>query len=120
VEALTFPIHEPGPFSKLESAWVSTFALFASGGPDRVVTATSTVPEPGGEIAVIKLSLATVTDAACDAPNLTAVAVLKPLPAMVTTVPPLRLPRSGPIDDTPGADRRYAKTPLPRIAASSI
>lgn len=54
---------------------------------------TSTVPLPGGEIAVIELSLLTVKVVALVLPNWTAVAVpqvTKRLPVIVTLVPPGR------------------------------
>jgi hypothetical protein len=54
-----------------------------------VVTVTSTVPVPAGETAEIVLSLVMVKlIAAIPVPKYTAVAVEKPLPEMVTAVPP--------------------------------
>ena len=52
--------------------------------PPGVVTVTSTVPVPGREVAVIEVALLTVKLVAAVAPNLTAVAPVKPVPVMVT------------------------------------
>jgi hypothetical protein len=64
--------------------------------PAGVVTVTSTVPEPipFGETAVIDVAEFTVT-LALAAPNLTAVAPVKPVPVIVTVVPPLGEPWFG-------------------------
>jgi len=64
---------------------------------------TSTVPLPGGEVAVIEVAEFTVKLVALAAPNLTAVAPVKPLPAMATDVPPSAVPDVGEIDVTLGA-----------------
>jgi hypothetical protein len=56
--------------------------------PPAVVTATSTVPTPVGEVAVIWVALSTVKEPAALLPNLTAVAPEKLVPVMVTLVPP--------------------------------
>ena len=56
--------------------------------PPAVVTVTSTVPVPAGEVAVIWFALMTVNEAAALPPNLTAVAPEKFVPVMVTLVPP--------------------------------
>ena len=79
---MTFPTHDPGPLSNVESALVSTFRTFPADAPVAVMTVTSTVPEPGGATAVIELSLVTVNDRASDAPNRTDVALLNPPPVM--------------------------------------
>jgi hypothetical protein len=63
--------------------------------PDGVVTVTSTVPVPAGETAVIELAELTVKLVALVAPNLTAVAPVKPLPLTVTVVPPACGPALG-------------------------
>ena len=63
--------------------------------PSDVVTETSTVPLPAGEVAVITSSLWTEMLVASCVPNLTAVAPLKPAPLMVTTVPPAAGPDVG-------------------------
>src|SRR5450759_2527280 len=57
--------------------------------PSGVVTVTSTVPAPGGEIAVIELSEPTVKLDALVEPNLTTVAPVNLVPVMVTEVPPV-------------------------------
>src|SRR5258708_37061249 len=56
--------------------------------PPAVVTVTSTVPTPVGEVAVIWVALSTVKEAAALLPKLTAVAPEKLVPVMVTLVPP--------------------------------
>jgi len=59
--------------------------------PSGVVTVISTVPrfDADGLVAVIEVSLLNVNDDAADWPNITAVTPVKPLPVMVTTVPPV-------------------------------
>ena len=64
---------------------------------------TSTVPDPGGEVAVICVSLTMDTDTAPVAPNFTAVAPVKPEPVMVTVVPPPAGPLVGATRVTAGA-----------------
>src|SRR5262249_3934951 len=56
--------------------------------PPAVVTVTSTVPTPVGEVAVIWVALSTVKEPAALLPNLTAVAPEKLVPVMVTLLPP--------------------------------
>src|SRR5258708_34269911 len=56
--------------------------------PPAVVTVTSTVPTPAGEVAVIWVALLTVKDPAALLPNLTAAAPEKLVPVMVTLLPP--------------------------------
>jgi hypothetical protein len=56
--------------------------------PASVVTVTSTVPIPAGEVAVIWVALLTVKEPAALLPKLTAVAPEKLVPVMVTLVPP--------------------------------
>ena len=56
--------------------------------PPGVVTVTSTVPVPAGEVAVIWLALLTLKEPAALPPNLTAVAPVKLVPVIVTLVPP--------------------------------
>jgi hypothetical protein len=63
--------------------------------PPGVVTVTSTTPEPAGAVAVIWVSELTVTLVAAVAPNLTDVAPVKPVPVIVTTVPPAAGPEVG-------------------------
>ena len=62
------------------------------------VFTTSTVPAAsGGEVAVIEVSELTVKDAAGTPPNVTAKAPVKPLPLIVTEVPPAVVPLVVPI-----------------------
>jgi hypothetical protein len=70
-----------------------------------VVTVTSTSPaEPAGDVAVIDVSETTVKDAAAVEPNETALAPMKPVPVIVTCVPPATGPALGLTPVTPGAD----------------
>ena len=61
--------------------------------PVGVVTVTSTVPEPAGDVAVMLVELTTVTPMAALAPKSTAVAAVKLVPVTVTEVPPAAGPR---------------------------
>ena len=71
--------------------------------PSSVVTVTSTVPaDPAGAIAVIWPSESTVKLVADLPPKLTALALVNPLPAMVTVFPPSVGPWPGLIPDTVG------------------
>ena len=63
--------------------------------PPVVVTVTSTVPVPPGEVAVICVGLLIEKLVALVAPNLTAVAVEKFVPVIVTAVPPANGPEVG-------------------------
>ena len=71
--------------------------------PPAVVTVTSTVPAPAGEVAVMEVALFTVKLVAGVAPNFTAVAAAKPVPVMLTTVPPAVGPLVGAMPVTVGA-----------------
>jgi hypothetical protein len=71
--------------------------------PPGVVTVTSTVPAPAGEVAVICVALLTVNVVAAVAPNFTAVVPVKFVPVMVTTVPPAAGPLAGLTSVTVGA-----------------
>ncbi len=71
------------------------------------VTVTSTVPEPAGLVALQLVVLAQLTPVAAVAPKRAVVApavVLKPVPLMVTTVPPAAGPLVGLIAVTVGAE----------------
>src|SRR5678816_2751913 len=71
--------------------------------PEGVVTVTSTVPAAcAGDTAVICVALSTVKLAAFVAPNFTDVAPVKPLPVIVTDVPPPVGPLVGLTLDTVG------------------
>ncbi|GAB7029595.1 hypothetical protein JCM4914_10560 [Streptomyces platensis subsp. malvinus] len=72
--------------------------------PLGVVTVTWTTPEPGGEVAVRRVSDVTVNEAAGTAPKRTAVAPLKPVPVTVTPVPPVAGPEAGDTEPTVGPD----------------
>ena len=70
--------------------------------PAGVVTVTSTVPAPRGDVAVMLVALLTVKVAPA-VPKLTAVAPLKAVPVKVTEVPPAAWPEVGPMEVTVGA-----------------
>ena len=71
--------------------------------PPAVVTVTSTVPDPGGLVAVIWVALETAKVPAAAVPNLTALAPPKLVPVSVTVVPPALGPLFGVNDVTAGA-----------------
>jgi hypothetical protein len=71
--------------------------------PFGVVTVTSTVPVPAGEVAVMEVALLTTTPVAALAPKWTAVAPVNPVPVMVTLVPPAAGPDDGLTEVTVGA-----------------
>jgi hypothetical protein len=71
-------------------------------GPAGVVTTTCTEPVPAGEVAVIDVSLWTVTLVAGVEPKRTAVAPVRLVPVMVTLVPPAAGPEAGVIAVTAG------------------
>ena len=70
--------------------------------PPAVVTLTSTVPVPAGDVAVIWVAELTVKLVAAVAPKVTAVAPEKPEPMMITVVPPAKGPAVGEIEVTVG------------------
>jgi hypothetical protein len=74
--------------------------------PPGVVTVTSTVPVPAGDVAVIELALLTVNEAASVAPNFTAATLVKFVPLMVTEVPPDDVPIAGDTAFTVGGGGR--------------
>ena len=69
--------------------------------PARVVTVMSTVPVPGGLVTVIWVLESAVMVAAA-APKRTPVAPARPVPVMVTVVPPAVLPLAGDAPVTAG------------------
>jgi hypothetical protein len=71
--------------------------------PPGVVTVTSTVPLPAGEVAEMLLELLTVKVVAAVPPNFTAVAPVKFVPVTVTEVPLPAGPEDGLTDVTVGA-----------------
>lgn len=87
--------------------------------PPLVVTLTGTVPVPGGEIAVIVLSLFTV-NCAVAVPKSTFSAFVKPDPEMVTVVPPLAGPDVGVIPDIVPADIPLNASPLVSTDAQKL
>ena len=71
--------------------------------PPGVVTVTLSVPEPLGEVTVIDVPELTTTDVPAVPPKLTVEPVTKPVPVMVTEVPPAVGPAVGLMDVTVGA-----------------
>jgi hypothetical protein len=71
--------------------------------PAPVVTVTSTVPAPAGDVALICVDEVTVTPVAAVVPNLTPVTPVKLVPVMVTPVPPAAGPLPGDTPVTVGA-----------------
>jgi hypothetical protein len=72
--------------------------------PFEVVTVTSVLPaDPDGDVAVIEVAERTLTEVALAEPNLTAEAPRKPVPVMVTGVPPANGPTPGLTAVTVGA-----------------
>jgi hypothetical protein len=71
--------------------------------PLGVVTRTSTVLEPAGEVAVRRVAELYVTLAAAIVPNVTVDALVNPVPLIVTAVPPTTGPFAGEILVTVGA-----------------
>src|SRR5437879_2032054 len=71
--------------------------------PPAVVTVTSTVPVPAGDVAVIELAEFTLKLAALAEPNLTLETSLKLVPVIVTAVPPAEGPLLGLTPTTDGA-----------------
>ena len=71
--------------------------------PPDVVTVTSTVPVPAGEVILMEVPLLTVRLVPAVVPNLTPVAPLRLVPVMVTTVPPPAGPLLGLMPLTVGA-----------------
>ena len=70
--------------------------------PPTVVTLISTVPVPAGDVAVIEVAELTVNPVAGVAPKLTTVAPVKPVPVMVTELPPASGPLVGDMEVTVG------------------
>ncbi len=62
--------------------------------PTGVVTVTSTVPEPEGEVTAIEVDEMAVMVPAVE-PKSTALVPVKPVPVMVTEVPPAGTPATG-------------------------
>jgi hypothetical protein len=77
--------------------------------PPDVVTAMSTVPVPAGLVAVMSIGLETTTLVAWVGPNETVAPVAKPVPLIVTVVPPTCGPADGDTDVTVGTVGRTVK-----------
>ena len=77
----------------------ATIALVPLG----VVTLTSTVPVPAGEMAVRLVAELNVALAGI-VPNVTVDALVNPVPVMVTAVPPVEGPVAGEMLETVGAE----------------
>ena len=75
--------------------YVNSSFAFTVEVPLAVVTVISTVPVPAGAITVMLVSLFTLKLVAAVEPNLTLVVPVKPVPVMVTLVPPARGPLVG-------------------------
>ena len=71
--------------------------------PLGVVTVTSTVPVPGGAVALIWVGPSTLMSVAGVLPNSTSVAPERSVPVIVTLVPPAAGPWSGSTAVTAGA-----------------
>lgn len=80
--------------------------------PPGLITVTSTVPEPGGLTASITVAEITLNAAGFPAPKSTEVALLKPLPVMVTLVPPAWGPADGDTPKTTGSGTYEQICPL--------
>jgi hypothetical protein len=74
--------------------------------PPGEATRMSTVPVPAGEVAVICVAEFIVNEVAAVPPNVTAVALVKPVPVRVTEVPPAAGPDVGEMPVTAGAGRK--------------
>jgi hypothetical protein len=96
------PVAGLRPVTAGPSAYVNRSALEVAVVPPAVVTCTSTVPEPAGDVAVIEVGLSTVKLAAAVEPKLTAVAPARSVPVIVTNVPPAVGPALGETAPTAG------------------
>jgi hypothetical protein len=74
----------------------------AEGPPLDVATTTSTVPEPAGEVALQVVAVEQLTAVAASPPNVTVAVWSKPVPVIVTGVPPANGPESGVTELTVG------------------
>lgn len=89
-------------------------AVLVAEDPDWFVTVTSTVPEPVG-LTAISTELETNVGATVVAPNATVLSLVKPLPAIVTWVPPAVGPTVGAIAVTVGAAAWASAGHMPTI-----
>ncbi len=83
--------------------YVNWSALLVALVPAWVTTVTFTVPVPAGETAVMLVAEFTVIPVAGTVPKFTEVAPAKPVPMIVTEVPPVVGPLAGPMPVTTGA-----------------
>jgi hypothetical protein len=106
--------------------YVKTSEELAALVPAGVLTVTSTVPAPAGEVAVICELLSTLKRLAGAWPKRTSVAPAKSLPVTVTLVPPAAGPEPGWIPLIAGADTltvnawrvmRFASPPVKRLSS---
>ncbi len=67
------------------------------------VTTTSTTPVPGGLVTSMRVGLTTVANVAWVVPNFTVAPGRKPVPVMMTLVPPEIAPAVGEIETMSGA-----------------
>ena len=81
--------------------------------PPGVVTVTSTVPEPAGEVAVICVADSALSELALVEPNLTSLAPVRFVPVIVTVVPPAAGPLVGSTFVTVGAGMYVNWSPEP-------
>ena len=98
VTATTVPpaaLPPPGAIPLTAGAYANWSAGLVAEVPAGVVTVMSTVPAPAGLVAVIWVSESTVMAAALAVPKATLVAPVKPLPEIVTVVPPAGAPVAG-------------------------
>jgi hypothetical protein len=92
-------------------------AVTAAEVPPGVVTVTSTVPAvSAGEVVVMLVSLTTVKVSAVVSPKLTTPALVKPVPVIVTAVPPASGPAAGATPVTTGSGKVYVKRSAERLA----
>ncbi|HEX9040945.1 MAG TPA: hypothetical protein VF838_07930, partial [Trebonia sp.] len=80
--------------------WSAELVALVPPGP---VTVTSTVPDPAGDVTVIDVAETTLTPVPALAPNDTVSPAAKPVPLIVTTVPPAAGPLTGESPLTAGA-----------------
>lgn len=85
--------------------------------PAGVVTVTGTVPVPGGDVAVIEVSLMTLKVVATLVPKWTLLAPVNPDPVIVTVVPPVGGPEVGEMEVMTLAAMPLKASPLVSTAA---
>lgn len=94
----------PDRLASVDGGVMKVNKVFAALLPAAVVTTTLAAPaEPDGVVAVIEDALLTVKPVTDAPPMVTPVAPVKPVPVIVTLVPPAVVPLVGDTDDTVGA-----------------